>query len=235
MAARSDAATDRVSYTASAPPDTATAFTAAFWAYLSTDQSANETLFRLHASSGSTTRLTVATNSGGTTPNLFTPGNTGGVSCGTALGTGAWCRIACTCSGTSGTAYGASGAAGATTSGTGTVSGGSTPDGITLYGRSASDSTEWFSGRIAFFRIWAAVLTQAEIEKEWMSPVHVRTTNLWSDWPLLGGTPGVGGAIDLSDISGNGRNLVAGSTALSPEDDAPILDNGAFFGHLMAA
>lgn len=233
MAARSDAATDRVSFTASAPPDTAAGFTATFWAYIAASTGTNQTFFRLHAASGATTRLTFATDSAGTTPNLFTPGNTGGVSSGTAMGLGSWCRVACSCTGTSGIAYAAAGATGSTTSGSGTVSGGATATGITVFGRSSSDSAEWFNGRMAFLRLWSGVLTQAEIEKEWMSPVPVRATNFYDQWPLLGGTPGVGGSIDLSSI--NGHSLVVGSTALSPEDDAPIINNGEFFDFLLAA
>jgi hypothetical protein len=96
---------------------------------------------------------------------------------------------------------------------TGQVSGGSAPDGLTLFGRSSGDATEWFNGGLAYVRVWSAVLSQAEIEAEWASSTIVRTSGVWANWPLL---------TDLTDISGNGRNLTAGTTALSTEDDPPL-------------
>lgn len=215
MAVRFDAATDRVSYTASNPPDPATAFTVTMWVYLSVDRNDFSTLGRWHASSGGSTRLTLATGSSGETPCIFSPGNTSGVVAAETLTVGQWSRVAVTASGTSGTIYLADTNTGPTTSSTGTVSGGSAPDGLTLGGRAPSDSSEWFNGRLAYVRLWSAVLSQAEIEAEWASTTPVRTANLWAHWPLATHT-------DLTDHSGNGRNLVAGSTATTTEDGPPL-------------
>lgn len=224
MSARSDATGDRASYSATAPPDSATGLTVTMWAWVSVDQAANETLFRLHTSSGSSTRINFATNTSGTTPTVFTAGNTGGVSSGTAMGTATWCRCAFTATGTSTTVYAASGSGGATTSGTGSASGGSTADGFTIFGRSVSDSTEWFNGRISHLRLWSAVLTQTQIETEWLSTAPVRATNLWGAWPLIS---------DLVDTV-SGKTLVAQTGPVTFEAEPPIpatstTTNGAFF------
>ncbi|MEU3161787.1 LamG-like jellyroll fold domain-containing protein [Streptomyces griseoincarnatus] len=215
MSLRSDQASDRASYTASAPPAPATAFTATFWARLRVDRDDFSTMMRLHSSSGGTTTVTVASNSSGTVPAVFSPGNTGGIVGSDALVVDQWRMVAVTISGT-----GASGGrmytrtvGGSTNMTTGQVSGGSTPDGITLFGRSPSDSSEWFNGSLAHVRVWSAVLSQSEIEAEWNSTTPVRTTNLWASWPLT---------TDLTDTSGNGRALSAGTTALTVEDDPPI-------------
>jgi hypothetical protein len=224
MSARSDAAVDRSSYSATAPPDSSTGLTVTMWAYLSVDQAANETLFRLHSSSGSTTRINFATNSGGTTPCIFTSGNTGGVSSGTALGTATWCRCAFTTTGTSGTAYAATGSGGSTTSATGTASGGATADAFTIFGRSSGDASEWFNGRISHLRVWSAVLTQTQIETEWLSTTPVRATNLWGAWPLIS---------DLVDTV-SGKTLVPSTGPVTFEAEPPIpatstATRGAFF------
>src|SRR5690606_31891259 len=62
---------------------------------------------------------------------------------------------------------------------------------------------EYINGRTAHVRVWAAALSQAELEAEMASATVVRTANLWGDWPLDG---------DANDISGNGRNLTASGT-----------------------
>lgn len=214
MSLRADEANDRASYTASPPPDPATAITITFWARLRVDRDDFSTMLRLHSSSGSTTRVTLATNSSGTVPAIFSPGNTSGIVGSDALVVDQWRMIALTVAGT-----GATGGrmytrtvGGSTNVSTGQVSGGSTPDGITLFGRSVSDSSEWFNGGLAHVRVWSAVLTQSEIEAEWDSTTPVRASNLWSAWSL---------ATDLTDSSGNGRNLSPGLTALTVEDDPP--------------
>lgn len=215
MSLRADQANDRVSYTASAPPAPATAFTATFWARLRVDLDTFSTMMRLHSASGGTTTVTVASNSSGTVPAVFSPGNTGGIVGSDALVVDQWRMIAVSISGT-----GATGGrmytrtvGGSTNVSTGQVSGGSVPDGLTLFGRSPSDSSEWFNGSLAHVRVWSAVLTQSEIEAEWASTTPVRTAGLWAAWPL---------ATDLTDTSGNGRTLTAGLTALTVEDDPPI-------------
>jgi hypothetical protein len=129
------------------------------------------------------------------------------------MAVGAWRRIAISCSGTTGKAYVAT-PTGTTEAASGTVST-SQPTGITLGGRSPGDSSEYFNGRLRYVRVWSTQLTQAQIEAEWASPTPVVTANLWADWRLAD-------ASDLADHSGNGRDLVAGSTAVSTEDDPPF-------------
>jgi len=221
MSQRSDQASDRVSYTASAPPAPATAFTATFWARLRVDRDDFSTMLRLHSSSGGSTAVNIATGSSGTTPVVVSPGNTGGIIGTDALAVDTWRMLAVTIAGTGATdakiytkAIG-----GSTNVVTGQVSGGATPDGLTVFGRSSGDSTEWFNGGLAYVRVWSAVLSQAEIEAEWASATIVRTSGVWANWPML---------TNISDISGNGRNLTAGSTALSTEDDPPL--SGAVTG-----
>jgi hypothetical protein len=215
VSVRSDAATDRFSYTAANPPNPSAGFTVTLWAYLSVDRNDFSTLLRLHSGSGGSTTLNLATGGSGETPCIFSPGNTGGVVGGRPLVVGQWSRVAVTVTGTTGIIYVADTKVGATTSATGTVSGGSAPTGLTFAGRSAGDGTEWFNGRLAYARLWSSVLTQAQIEAEWLSTTPIITSNGWAAYPLTVHT-------DLTDHSGNGRNLVAGSTALTTEADPPL-------------
>lgn len=215
MSQRSDQASDRVSYTASPPPAPATAFTVTMWARLRVDRDDFSTMMRLHSSSGGSTTVNIATGSSGTTPVVVSPGNTGGIIGSDALAVDTWRMLAVTIAGT-----GATDATiytrtigGSTSAVTGQVSGGATPDGLTVFGRSAGDGGEWFNGGLAYVRVWSAVLSQAEVEAEWASATIVRTSGVWANWPML---------TNISDISGNGRNLTAGTTALTTEDDPPV-------------
>jgi hypothetical protein len=72
-----------------------------------------------------------------------------------------------------------------------------------LGGRDTGDSSENFLGTLAYWRVFASELTQAEIVAEWGSAEAVLAA--WADWPLIS---------DLLDISGNARHLSAGSTAV---------------------
>ncbi|MFD5697447.1 LamG-like jellyroll fold domain-containing protein [Streptomyces lasiicapitis] len=229
MSQRSDQASDRVSYTASAPPAPATAFTVTLWARLRVDRDDFSTMMRLHSSAGGSTTVNITTGSSGTTPVVVSPGNTGGIVGTDALAVDTWRMVAVTVAGTGasdGKIYTRT-IGGSTNVVTGEVSGGATPDGLTLFGRSAGDSGEWFNGGLAYVRVWSAVLSQAEIEAEWASATIVRTSGVWANWPMVA---------DINDVSGNGRNLTAGTTALSTEDDPPLSSSitgsalGAFGG-----
>lgn len=233
MSLRADQASDRVSYTASPPPPPATAFTATFWARLRVDRDDFSTMMRLHSSAGGATSINIATGSSGTTPVVVSPGNTSGIAGADALAVDTWRMVAVTVSGTGatdGTIY-TRAVGGSTNVVTGQVSGGATPDGITLFGRSAGDAGEWFNGGLAYVRVWSAVLSQAEVEAEWASATIVRTSGVWANWPML---------TSIDDVSGNGRHLSAGTTALSTEDDPPLSANvtgtaAALFGGLAGA
>lgn len=215
MAVRFDAASDRCTWTGTAPTPSS-GLTITFWAYVSVDRDDSSTMIRLHSASGATTNINVAMDTSGLLPCVFTAG---GTSTGPqALSVGVWARIAVTVTGSTSTIYTALDAAGATQSQAGTVgsNAGVAPDsGYTVGGRAANVPDEWYNGRLAHLRIWSSVLTQAEIEAEWASPAPVRTSLLFADYPLTDAT-------DLADHSGNARHLAAGSTAVSTEDGPPI-------------
>ena len=221
MSTRFDAASDRISFAGSMFA-VGSGFTMTAWAWVSVDTDANSTFARLHASSGGSTIATWATGSDGLSgPNYFTGG--GSVSNATNMAVGAWRKIAISCSGTTGKSYVAT-VGGGTEADSGTVGVG-TPDGLTLGGRAPADSSEPFNGRLAYVRVWTAELTQVQIEAEWASTTPVVTANLWANWPLTDST-------DLTDHSGGGRNLTAGTTAVSTEADPP--SGGAVTGSAAA-
>lgn len=229
MSVRFDAASDRISF-AGTMFAVGSGFTMTAWAYVSVDTDDFATIGRLHSSSGGSTVATWATGGDGLSgPTYFTAG--GSVVNSTNMAVGAWRKVAISCSGTTAKSY-ACIPAGVTEVDSGNVSVG-TPDGLTLGGRSPSDSSEWFNGRLAYVRVWTAELSQAQIEAEWASTTPVVTANLWANWPLTS-------SADLTDHSGNGRNLTAGTTATSTEADPPLSSNvtgtaSAAFGSLTAS
>lgn len=222
MSTRFDAASDRVSFAGSMFA-VGSGFTITAWAWVSVDTDANSTFARLHSSSGGSTVVTWATGSDGLSgPNYFTGG--GSVTNATNMAVGAWRKIAISCSGTTGKSY-VNTVGGTTEADSGTVAVG-TPDGLTLGGRAPADSSEPFNGRLAYVRVWTTELTQVQIEAEWASTTPVITSGLWANWPLTD-------SADLTDHSGNGRNLTAGSTAVSTEADPPL--GGSVTGTAAAA
>jgi hypothetical protein len=225
MSVRFDATTDRITYAASNPPDPSSGFTITAWAMVRVDTNNNATLFRPHVVSGDSTSANCATSSDGTGgPNYFTAGGT--VTATTNFVVDSWRKIAVTCSSTTGHVYVAA-VGGATEHVSGTVGGAATPTGITLGGRSAADASEAFDGRLAYVRVWSTQLSQAQVEAEWASTTPVVTSGLWADWPLTVHT-------DLTDHSGNGRDLVAGATATTTEADPPVATLGTGSGVLGA-
>jgi hypothetical protein len=212
-ATRFDAASDRVSYAGASgnPPTPSAGWSASWWVYISVDRDDFSTMLRLHNSSGGSTVLNLAMASSGTAPGAFTAG--GSVTIGTQLTAATWYYLAYSVSGTALTIYvfDAAGALVATTSGT---IGGGAPDGLTVAGRSAGDSTEWFNGRLSRMRMWSAVLSQAQFAAEQFAANPVTTANLWEHWPLTG-------AADLAGAAG-GHNLIAGTTATTTEAGPPL-------------
>lgn len=214
-AGRFDAASDRVSYTGgTAPPDTATGVSFTCWANLSVDRDDFSTIWRLW-SAALGTRVNLATGSSGETPCLFSPGDS--VIGALPLIVNGWRALGAAISGATGTIRVAPADLSAVLSASGGVSGGATAAGFTLGGRDTSDSDEWFNGRIAYPRLWAGELDGAEMLTEWSSLAPVRSAGLWGAWELP----------SLTDVSGNGRDLTAGSTALSTEDGPPIASGAA--------
>jgi hypothetical protein len=212
VAVRFDQSTDRVTYSG-ALPNPADGFTFLMWAYVSVDTNANATLARLHVVAGDSTSVTFATDVDGLAgPAYFTGG--GSVINGLGMVVAGWRRVAMSRAGGTGTVYAAPDV-GATTVASGAVGGAANPTGITIGGRSAADDTESFNGRSAYARLFSPQLTQVQIEAEWASTVPLATGSLFADWPLST-------AADLTDHSGNGRHLVAGSTAVTTEDGPPV-------------
>lgn len=212
MSVRFDAATDRISITATLP-NPADGITLSGWAYTVVNTGTNATLVRLWTDAGATTTVTFATDADGLSgPGYFTGG--GSVVAATDMAVGAWRRVAFTRTGTTAHVYVAT-VGGVTEDASGTVGGAANPAGLTLGGRSPGDASEFFNGRLAYVRVWSTQLSQAQVEAEWASASPVVTSGLWADWPLTV-------ASDLTDHSGNGRNLTAGSTAVTTEDDPPL-------------
>lgn len=209
MAARSDAATDRVSL-ASAPA-VASGLSVLVWVKIVVDRDDFSTIVRFHQASGGNTALTLGMKANGTQPALFSPGNTGGVT-GTDLVVGTW-----TCVGFAVNASGVGALYRGTTPGTltkftGTVPISQTPDGLTFFGRSPSDATEWGNLSLAYARAWAGQLSDAEMAAESASATAVKTSGLFDHWAFAGAA--------LTGV--NGHTLTAGTTALAADTD-PVL------------
>lgn len=210
MAVRFSAGNAHLTYTGTLPAIATTGITITLWAYLSVDRNDYSNLSRLVGSSGSISALETEAN--GTQISSFGAG--GSLNSGYDLTVGAWHRLAVTISPTGVLKLYAALETGSTTVATGST-GAATGTSFTIGGRADNPFAEWFNGRIACERIWAAVLTQTEIEAEWGLDAAVRTADLFADWPLSG-------ASDLNDASGNGRHLTAGAVAVTTEDGPPV-------------
>jgi len=210
VAARSDAATDRV--TLSSAPSMA-AITVCGWARIeAASASSFNPIIRFYTNSGDASSWIVGfKGANGRTPSVYSPGNTSGISAAEqALST--YVFIAATLSGTSAQLlYGNT--PGSLTKVTGTVAASGTPDRLTFFGRSAADGSEWLNGTLAYWRIWTAVLSDAEIAAESQSTTPVRSTNAWANWAFA--------AAALTDTVAS-RNLTAGTTALSSAADPSL-------------
>ena len=88
------------------------------------------------------------------------------------------------------------------------------PTDVWVGGQMPSEEDEFWNGLLAYFRVWTAALTNEEALAEIRSTTPVRTADLWADWPLPS-------ASDLTDHSGNGHDLVAGSSAVTTDDNDP--------------
>jgi hypothetical protein len=221
MSVRLDASTDQL--TRASPPSPASGITMVATVYNSVDQDEFATIGRIHAS-GSTILTWASSGDGTGGPNYFTGGGT--VTNSEGLPVGEWRNVAVTCTGTSAQSL-VRNPGFSTEVDSGTVSSSGTPTQLAIGGRGGGDTSEWWNGRIVYFRVWTAVLSQSEIEAEWDSATPVRTSGLWADWPLTVHT-------DLTDHSGNGRDLTAGSTAVTTEAD-PTLPDAGTTGELAAS
>lgn len=208
MAVRFDAAADRLSYSAVAPP---AAFTITCWAYLSVDRNAVSVIGRVWVSAPSQVATWRTAADGTSGPQYFS--DTGTISNTTNFVVGEWRKIAITRTGSSGQSLVAT-PAGPTEVDAGTVDT-AIPVGLTLAGRHSGSANDPWNGRLAYVRIWSAVLSQSEIEAEWASAIPVRSSDLWANWPLSTAT-------DLTDtVAGRVLTTVAG-VALTTEDGPPL-------------
>ena len=205
MSARANAGTDLL--TRASPPSVSAGITLLCWVMARVDTNDFATIARIHAS-GSTILTWAASSDGLGGPNYFTGGGT--VSSSTGLAVDAWRKVAVSCSGTTAKIY-TQDPGNATEVDSGAVSSSGTPTEIALFSRGGGDTSEFLNGRIGYFRVFAAELTQGQIEAEWDSATAIQTA--WADWPLIA---------DLNDISGNARHLSAGATAVDFEDDPPL-------------
>jgi hypothetical protein len=211
-AVRFDATTDGLIYAGLGPDPAVAGYTVTFWAYMSVNQGTYSGMFRYGNNGASSSNTAdIETDIDGVTPKVFT--SNGVRTSGVTMSAGAWFRIAYTVtSGGTGVFYTAP-ATGAPDVSTG--SGGILQRDSHAVGLANDGSGEFWNGRIAHVRVWAAALTQSQVLAEWASTTPVVTSGLWANWPLTS-------AADLTDHSGTGRNLTAGSTAVTTEAGPPI-------------
>lgn len=201
-------ASDRMHFVGSGIPVPADGITITGWLSRIADRAAYSTWNRLYAAS---TVVTFGTFENGDTPGLFTIGGSSTWPS-QPLVNDNWVPIAATILGTSGTIWQPDGSGG-TIQTTAAIGGGAAnaPTALCLGGRSETDDTEWFNGRMAYWRIWDGVHTEEEILQEWAYSNAVKTAGLFADYKLTN-------ASDLVDYSGNGNDLVLGTT--SPTDES---------------
>lgn len=207
MSVRFDAASDRIHFAGTLPNPAATGLTIMGWFRLRADRDDFSTYWR--TSSGGGTLHTVATSVGGLGCNVFT--GSGSLADTYLNVVNEWVHIAVADNNGSVTQY-VTPDGGAITLQSGVIGSG-TPDQVCIGGRHSGVADEWLNGAAAHVRVFASVLTQAEVEAERDSATAVLTA--WADWPLTVHT-------DLTDHSGNGRNLIAGTTATTTEEGPPL-------------
>lgn len=215
MAVRANTASDRL-YVNSSMSNPSGGITFATWFYLSADVNNYATLFRAQNSSGNTL-FTLAMDTDGVTPAIFTPDPGGNIISGIQVPIGEWWYLAFTYQGSTlrlmlaepdGTPHSFEDA---TVSVTGSAAQ------FCLFGRSDTDASEALNGRQQYARLWTDVLTDSELLIERAAADAVQTSNLYAHWELPNHT-------DLTDKSGNDRHLTA-VAALGPDntEDGPDL------------
>jgi len=209
VAGLADAATDRVSI-AQAPA--LTAWSVCAWVKPAASASF-QPIVRVEAGGGTAMVFGMK----GLTPSLYSAASTTGIN-GTAQSIGTYVFMAAVRNGTTATLYWGTNP-GSLSSVSGTVNSSGTPDTWTVFGRSPSDGSEWFSGTVDYLRTWGAtMLTAGEVAAEAASATAVKA-GTWGNWPF--GDNGSGG-VSLNDVSGNARHLTAGSTPLTLVSDVSL-------------
>jgi hypothetical protein len=189
--------------------------TVAAWVKIAVDLDAFSTICRLHSSGGGSTCMVLGMKGNGTQPAVFSPNNTTGVT-GADLSVGVWTYLGFALAGSAVSLYRGT-TPGTLVKTTGTVAPGAAPDGLTWFGRSVGDGSEYFNGSIAYGRIWQATLSDVEMAAESQVSANARTADAFEHWPF--------NAASLLTGVINGRNLSAGSTSLTADTD-PTLSSG---------
>lgn len=202
------------------------------WARIVTDRNTYSSIFSIETGPGHSTEWNeLITETDGTTLSVYdhVTGNVGTVG---VMTVGVWYRVAIVFGpGTAWKSYfGTEGSAPLTTQ-TGTKATISAVD-YAGVGGTQFTSTEWFNGRLAHFRVWNAVLTDAEIEREFRSDVPIRTSDLLGAWFPRSMTAGtVLTAISGSDlVDGNGGGTpdytVEAGPIIFQQMDPPVIGPG---------
>ena len=209
MAVRFDAESE--AYTATTGLPAGTVYTVTCWLWLAVDRDAKSAAWVLADTAtpdAATANTILGTQANGTTLELesFTAGAVG-----SALGVGAWHKVGVVINGATAQLYTAAAADALVLTSTSSFTPPATNGGLWI-GRSAWTG-EWFNGRVASWKMWAAALTQGEIETELATWVAARTANLLRNHKFQ--------TAETTDYSGNG-NTLAGGTGASTEADPPI-------------
>lgn len=218
MAVRIDAVADRLTAAVTLPAVTA-GITVTGWIKRKVDRDGYSTWLRLHTggTGGGSTIITFGTGSSGdSTYGYYT--SSGEATLVQPVPQDVWVPVAVTHNaGTTGSIYAR--LSGTTYVASGTVNGG-TPTGICLGGRDATDTTEWFNGELAQFRIWNTELSQSQIEAEWASATPVITSGLLYNWPLAN-------SADLTDtVAARTLTTQSGGTPTTGSDNPPNVGSG---------
>lgn len=209
MAIRFDAATDRLTTTTNLPA--AGVYTVLCWVRIVNDRNDYSNAIHIQGSFGR--KVALAFDSDGATLRALDDELAGPTS-GTALTVGAWYATAATVNTATCNLYWGTSASGlSNNTDTGFVP--DTSAGATMYlGSNPFDF--WLDGELANVKVYDAALSQAEIETELASYTVTRTANLLHCYSFQGGA--------LTDSSGNGNTLTAGSTSTTAVDGPPALD-----------
>ncbi|MGH8879609.1 MAG: LamG-like jellyroll fold domain-containing protein, partial [Stackebrandtia sp.] len=208
MAVRFDAADDRIYFQATLPNPATTGLTVLGWWRIRVDLDNFETFYRTETSASGTIH-TCATYEAGTDVNVFT--TAGELNSLYGAPVDEWFAVAVVDNGSGVTLY-VRPEGGSTIVTSGSI-GSATPAQICIGGRSNDDDNEYLDGNAAYVRVFADALTQAEVEAEWDSPTAVLTA--WADWPLATAT-------DLTDHSGNGRDMTPVGAGPTTETGPPV-------------
>lgn len=205
MAARFDAATDQLSATTSLTDG----FSITFWGKISVDLNAFSTFYNLGQAAFTNFSL-IQTGTDGVTARITAQGGNDNPM--QAMTVGSWYRFGVTKSGTTLNAYMGPATGALTTYGPYTTA--ITPAyGFLVFGASDTAGSEFLNGCIASIKVWNSVaISAAEVESELQRYVPIRPTT--RSYPMIGA--------EVTDYSGNGLNLTAGSTATATEDGPPI-------------